>query len=98
MLSSTDSRKRDALARYLTAVVVLYSISTGLLTGLSDVRDAQNWLPTTLFLGGGHEQLAHASSGARVGVDDLRDRLQAKGLNGCPRDCAADLVSLRSTR
>jgi putative flippase GtrA len=28
----TDSRKRDALARYLTAVVVLYSASTGLLT------------------------------------------------------------------
>ncbi len=28
----TDSRKRDALARYLAVVVVMYAISTGILT------------------------------------------------------------------
>jgi bacterioferritin-associated ferredoxin len=29
-------------------------------------------------------------------VDELRDRLAAKGANGCPRDCSNDLVSVRS--
>jgi bacterioferritin-associated ferredoxin len=37
-----------------------------------------------------------AGTGCGACIDELRDRLVAKGANGCPRDCASDLVSLRS--
>jgi bacterioferritin-associated ferredoxin len=37
-----------------------------------------------------------AGTGCGACIDELRDRLAAKGANGCPRDCASDLVSLRS--
>jgi len=37
-----------------------------------------------------------AGTGCGACRDELKDRLNAKGANGCPRDCAADLVSLRS--
>ncbi|MBX3162410.1 MAG: (2Fe-2S)-binding protein [Deltaproteobacteria bacterium] len=43
-------------------------------------------------------QRCGAGTGCGACVEDLRDRLNAKGVNGCPRDCAPDLVSLRSTR
>jgi bacterioferritin-associated ferredoxin len=39
-----------------------------------------------------------AGTGCGACVDEIRDRLTAKGANGCARDCAADLVSVRSTR
>jgi bacterioferritin-associated ferredoxin len=39
-----------------------------------------------------------AGTGCGACVDELRDRLAAKGANGCARDCAHDLVSLRSGR
>jgi bacterioferritin-associated ferredoxin len=37
-----------------------------------------------------------AGTGCGACLDELRDRLVARGVNGCPRDCAPDLVSLRS--
>jgi bacterioferritin-associated ferredoxin len=37
-----------------------------------------------------------AGTGCGACVDDLRERLSAKGANGCPRDCASDLVHVRS--
>jgi bacterioferritin-associated ferredoxin len=43
-------------------------------------------------------QRCGAGTGCGACVDELRDRLAQKGANGCPRDCAADLVSLRSPR
>jgi bacterioferritin-associated ferredoxin len=43
-------------------------------------------------------QKCGAGTGCGACVDELRDRLSARGANGCPRDCAADLVSLRSSR
>ena len=39
-----------------------------------------------------------AGTGCGACVDELRDRLSQRGANACSRDCAADLVSLRSTR
>jgi bacterioferritin-associated ferredoxin len=39
-----------------------------------------------------------AGTGCGACVDELRDRLHSRGANDCPRDCASDLVSLRSTR
>jgi bacterioferritin-associated ferredoxin len=39
-----------------------------------------------------------AGTGCGVCVDELRDRLVSRGANGCARDCASDLVSLRSSR
>jgi bacterioferritin-associated ferredoxin len=41
---------------------------------------------------------AGTGCGACACVEELRDRLQAKGANGCGRDCASDLVSVRSSR
>ena len=43
-------------------------------------------------------QRCGAGTGCGACVDDLRDRLASKGANGCSRDCAQDLVSLRPTR
>ena len=43
-------------------------------------------------------QRCGAGTGCGACLDELRDRLAQKGANGCPRDCAADLVSLRSPR
>jgi bacterioferritin-associated ferredoxin len=43
-------------------------------------------------------QRCGAGTGCGACVDELRERLHAKGANGCPRDCATDLVSVRSTR
>jgi bacterioferritin-associated ferredoxin len=43
-------------------------------------------------------QRCGAGTGCGACVDDLRDRLVSRGANGCPRDCASDLVSLRSSR
>jgi len=37
-----------------------------------------------------------AGTGCGTCVDELRQRLESRGANGCGRDCAADLVSLRS--
>lgn len=37
-----------------------------------------------------------AGTGCGACVDELRDRLHAKGANTCARDCAQDLVSVRS--
>lgn len=37
-----------------------------------------------------------AGTGCGACVDELRDRLNAKGANNCSRDCANDLVSVRS--
>ena len=37
-----------------------------------------------------------AGTGCGACVDELRDRLHAKGANSCGRDCANDLVSVRS--
>lgn len=37
-----------------------------------------------------------AGTGCGTCHEELRDRLLAKGANSCPRDCAPDLVSLRS--
>lgn len=41
-------------------------------------------------------QRCGAGTGCGACLEDLRDRLVAKGANGCPRDCAGDLVSVRS--
>ena len=41
-------------------------------------------------------QRCGAGTGCGACVDDLRERLSAKGANACPRDCAADLVTVRS--
>jgi bacterioferritin-associated ferredoxin len=43
-------------------------------------------------------QRCGAGTGCGACVDELRERLSAKGANGCPRDCASDLVSVRSSR
>ncbi|MBA3540019.1 MAG: (2Fe-2S)-binding protein [Deltaproteobacteria bacterium] len=43
-------------------------------------------------------QKCGAGTGCGACVDELRDRLNARGANACPRDCATDLVSLRSAR
>jgi bacterioferritin-associated ferredoxin len=43
-------------------------------------------------------QRCGAGTGCGSCVDELRDRLVSKGANGCSRDCAQDLVSLRSSR
>ncbi|MGE0548921.1 MAG: bacterioferritin-associated ferredoxin [Kofleriaceae bacterium] len=37
-----------------------------------------------------------AGSGCGACIEELRDRLNAKGANNCSRDCASDLVSVRS--
>ena len=37
-----------------------------------------------------------AGTGCGACVDELRDRLNAKGANSCSRDCANELVSVRS--
>jgi hypothetical protein len=39
-----------------------------------------------------------AGTGCGTCVEEIRDRLNAKGSNDCPRDCATDLVSVRSSR
>jgi bacterioferritin-associated ferredoxin len=39
-----------------------------------------------------------AGTGCGACVEELRDRLTAKGANACSRDCAPDLVSVRSAR
>jgi bacterioferritin-associated ferredoxin len=41
-------------------------------------------------------QQCGAGTGCGACVDELRSRLISRGANGCPRDCAPDLVSLRS--
>jgi bacterioferritin-associated ferredoxin len=43
-------------------------------------------------------QRCGAGTGCGACVEDLRDRLVNRGAIGCPRDCASDLVSLRSSR
>jgi bacterioferritin-associated ferredoxin len=43
-------------------------------------------------------QRCGAGTGCGSCLEDLRDRLGSRGVNGCPRDCAGDLVSLRSAR
>ena len=43
-------------------------------------------------------QRCRAGTGCGACVEELRDRLLAKGANGCGRDCASDLVSVRSSR
>jgi len=43
-------------------------------------------------------QRCGAGTGCGACVEELRDRLVTRGGNGCARDCASDLVSLRSTR
>ena len=43
-------------------------------------------------------QRCGAGTGCGACIDDLRERLVSRGANGCVRDCAADLVSLRSNR
>ncbi len=37
-----------------------------------------------------------AGTGCGACVEEIRDRLAAKGANSCSRDCASDLVSVRS--
>jgi len=37
-----------------------------------------------------------AGTGCGACVEEIRDRLNAKGANSCSRDCASDLVSVRS--
>jgi bacterioferritin-associated ferredoxin len=37
-----------------------------------------------------------AGTGCGTCVEELRDRLAARGANGCSRDCAGPLVSLTS--
>jgi len=39
-----------------------------------------------------------AGTGCGACLDELRDRLLAKGANACDRDCASDLTSVRSRR
>jgi bacterioferritin-associated ferredoxin len=41
-------------------------------------------------------QRCGAGTGCGACVEELRDRLAAKGGNPCARDCASDLVSVRS--
>lgn len=41
-------------------------------------------------------QRCGAGTGCGGCVDELRDRLLAKGANNCPRDCASALVSVSS--
>ena len=41
-------------------------------------------------------QRCGAGTGCGACVDDLRERLSAKGANSCPRDCAPDVVQVRS--
>jgi len=41
-------------------------------------------------------QKCGAGTGCGACVDEIRDRLTSKGSNSCPRDCASDLVSIRS--
>ena len=41
-------------------------------------------------------QRCGAGTGCGACVDELRERLATKGANACPRDCANDLVSVRS--
>jgi bacterioferritin-associated ferredoxin len=43
-------------------------------------------------------QRCGAGTGCGACVEELHERLTTRGANGCPRDCAPDLVSLRSTR
>jgi bacterioferritin-associated ferredoxin len=43
-------------------------------------------------------QRCGAGTGCGACLEDLRGRLASRGANGCPRDCASDLMSLRSTR
>jgi bacterioferritin-associated ferredoxin len=43
-------------------------------------------------------QRCGAGTGCGSCLEDLRDRLTSRGGNGCPRDCAGDVVSLRSAR
>jgi len=43
-------------------------------------------------------QRCGAGTGCGACVEELNERLTTRGANGCPRDCASDLVSLRSTR
>jgi bacterioferritin-associated ferredoxin len=43
-------------------------------------------------------QRCGAGTGCGSCVDELRDRLVNRGSNGCPRDCAGDVTSLRSSR
>ena len=37
-----------------------------------------------------------AGTGCGACREELRDRLVAKGANGCGRDCASDVISIRS--
>ena len=39
-----------------------------------------------------------AGTGCGACVEELRDRLAAKGANACSRDCASDLISIKSSR
>ena len=39
-----------------------------------------------------------AGTGCGACVEELRDRLAAKDANACSRDCAADLISIKSSR
>ncbi len=39
-----------------------------------------------------------AGTGCGSCLEELRERLHARGAGGCPRDCAADLVSLTPRR
>jgi bacterioferritin-associated ferredoxin len=41
-------------------------------------------------------QRCGAGTGCGTCSDELRSRLAARGVNGCPRDCAGDLTSIRS--
>ena len=43
-------------------------------------------------------QRCGAGTGCGACLEELRERLDNRGSNGCPRDCASDLVALRSTR
>ncbi|HSD86784.1 MAG TPA: (2Fe-2S)-binding protein [Kofleriaceae bacterium] len=43
-------------------------------------------------------QKCGAGTGCGACLPELRDRLNSRGANACPRDCATDLVPLRSTR
>ncbi len=37
-----------------------------------------------------------AGTGCGTCLGELRERLEARGANGCARDCATDLVSIKS--
>ncbi|MCX5741478.1 MAG: (2Fe-2S)-binding protein [Proteobacteria bacterium] len=43
-------------------------------------------------------QRCGAGTGCGACLDELRDRLSTKGTNPCARDCATDLVPIRSAR